>query len=167
MSPSVPSPERLAQKIAEQIVSRVVDALDVNALVAKIDVQDVVDRIDVNKVVASVDVEALMDRIDVEAVVARIDVNALMARVDVNALVDKIDVDSLIEQTELGSLIAKSTTGALTQGMDLLRSQGVGLDDFVSRIVNKALRRKGDYPVGPPLLTRPAAALSAGPAVSS
>ena len=58
--------------------------------------------------------------------------------------------------------MARSTSSVLTVGLDLVRSQGVGLDDFVSRWVNKALRRKGELPAGPPLLVP--AALNAGPA---
>ena len=37
--------------------------------------------------------------------------------------------------------------------LDLVRAQGVGLDDFVARWVNRVLRRKSDdWPVGPPEL---------------
>jgi hypothetical protein len=86
-----------------------------------------------------------------------------MDRVDVEALTERIDVDELVQKTELGSIIARSTTGVLSEGLDLIRSQGVGLDDFSNRWVNRILRRKGELPVGPPLLTGTAGALSAGP----
>ena len=68
-----------------------------------------------------------------------------------------------MSRTELGSIIARSTTSVLTEGLDLVRSQGVGLDDFTNRWVNRILRRKGELPAGPPLLVP--AALTAGPPI--
>jgi hypothetical protein len=93
-----------------------------------------------------------------------VDIDALVDRVDVQELVDRIDVDSLVANTELGSVIARSTSSVLSEGMDLVRSQGVGLDGFVNRWVNRILRRKGDIPLGPPLLVRPQGELAAAPA---
>jgi len=49
--------------------------------------------------------------------------------------------------------------------LDLVRSQGVGLDDFCARWTNRILRRKpGGLPIGPPLLISPPTppALAAG-----
>ncbi len=150
--------DRLAQAVAERVVNLVVDALDVDALV---------ERVDVDRIVSRVDVDALMARVDVERVVERVDVNAIVERVDVAQVVDRLDIDALVAQTELGSIIAKSTTGVLTEILDLLRSQGVGLDDFLARWVNRILRRApGSLPLGPPLLI-PAATLPTGPAPST
>ena len=61
-----------------------------------------------------------------------------------------------MEQTELGSIIARSTTGIITEILDVIRSQGVGLDDFILRWGNRADRagraRSRTGPTGPPLL---------------
>src|SRR6202453_2905713 len=59
----------------------------------------------------------------------------------VNAIVNEIDIDSLVEQTELGSIIARSTTGILTEVLDVVRAQGVGLDDFILRWGNRLIGR--------------------------
>jgi len=89
----------------------------------------------------------------VDALLERVNVNAIVERVDVGQVVDRLDIDALVAHTELGSIIAKSTTGVLTEILDLLRSQGVGLDDFLARWVNRLLRRApGSLPLGPPLL---------------
>lgn len=72
-------PERLAQAVAERVVALVVDALDVNALLARIDVDALLDRVDVDELLARVDVDALVARLDVEQLVARIDLAATMA----------------------------------------------------------------------------------------
>ena len=77
-------------------------------------------------------------------------------KVDINAIVDKIDIDALVEQTELGSIIARSTTGILTEVLDVIRAQGVGLDDFIFRWANRLIGRRkrvAGWPAGPPLLT--------------
>ncbi|HEX4083132.1 MAG TPA: hypothetical protein VHX40_09235 [Acidimicrobiales bacterium] len=136
--------ERLAQAIAERVVNLVVEAIDVDALVARIDIDALVERVDVN---------ALVERVDVERIVERVDVNALVERIDIDRIVGQLDIDALVEQTELGAIIAKSTTGVLTEALDLLRSQGVGVDDFVARWTNRLLRRDpASLPEGPPLL---------------
>jgi hypothetical protein len=136
--------EHLAQAIAERIVTLVVDAIDIDALI---------DRIDVDKIVARVDVDKIVERVDVDRIVARVDVQKIAERIDVNAIVDQLDIDNLVQHTELGSIIARSTTGVVTELLDVVRSQGVGLDDFTFRWANRLVGRKvDDLPLGPPLL---------------
>ena len=111
--------------------------------------QAVAERV-VALVVASLDVDALVQRVDVDKLVQRVDVDALVERVDVQRLVGELDMDALVEQTELGAIIAKSTTGVATEVLDVVRAQGVGLDDFFARWTNRVLRRDPSaLPVGP------------------
>ena len=138
--------EQLAQALAERLVPLIVDAIDLNAVLDKVDIEALIERVDINKVV---------ERVDIEAVVERVDVQKVIERVDINAIVDEIDIDALVEQTELGSIIARSTTGVLTEILDVIRAQGVGLDDFILRWSNRLLGRRkkiADWPDGPPLL---------------
>ncbi len=107
------------------------------------------------------DVEKIIGRVDVEKIIERVDVEKLIDRVDINSIVDKIDIDSLVEQTELGSIIARSTTGVVTEILDVIRAQGVGLDDFIFRWGNRLIGRRArvsTWPEGPPLLVEPKAA---------
>jgi hypothetical protein len=141
--------EQLAQAVAERVVSIVMDAIDMDALL---------NRIDVDSVVARVDVDAVVNRVDVDRLIDRVDVEKIIQRVDVEKIVERIDIDAIMEQTELGSIIARSTTGVASEVLDLVRAQGVGLDDFVARWVNRILRRRGeDLPLGPAALVGPAA----------
>ena len=72
---------------------------------------------------------------------------------DILGVVEKVDIDSLVRNTELGAIIAQSTTGVASEALDVARSQGVGLDNVLSRAVDRVLRRDGsNRPVGPPLL---------------
>lgn len=144
--------EQLAQALAERIVPMVIEAIDIDSLIDRVDVDKVVSRVDVDNVVSKVDVDKIIDRVDVQKIIER---------VDVNAIVEKIDIDALVEQTELGSIIARSTTGILTEILDVIRAQGVGLDDFIFRWANRLIgrrRRIADWPEGPPLLVEAKAA---------
>jgi len=152
--------EQLAQAIAERLVPLVLDAIDIDALIDRVDVDKIVARVDVDRVVDRVDIEKIIDRVDIEKIIDRVDVQKIIERVDINAIVDEIDIDSLVEHTELGSIIARSTTGVLTEILDVIRSQGVGLDDFILRWGNRIIgrgRRVTDWPQGPPLLVAPKA----------
>ena len=136
--------EQLAQAVAERVVSIVMDAIDIDALLERIDVDALVSRVDVDGVVSRVDVEKLIERVDVEKIIER---------VDVEKIIQRVDIDALMEQTELGTIIARSTTGVASEVLDVIRAQGVGLDDFFARWVNRVLRRNPDeLPLGPPPL---------------
>ena len=136
--------EQLAQAVAERVVSIVMEAVDIDALL---------ERIDVDALVSRVDVEKIIDRVDVEKIIDRVDVDKIIDRVDVEKIIDRVDVDSLMERTELGTIIARSTTGVASEVLDVIRAQGVGLDDFLARWVNRILRRSADdLPLGPPTL---------------
>jgi uncharacterized RDD family membrane protein YckC len=133
--------ERLPQAVAEAVVTRILQLIDVNEIIARVDVNSVVQRVDVN---------AIVDKVEVERVLEDVDVNALMARVDINAIAGRLDIDQLMQNTEFSTLIAKSTTGALSEFLDLLRRQIVAVDVFFDR-----LWRRGRFdaaPAGPPAL---------------
>lgn len=141
--------EQLAQSLAEHIVPLIVDAINIDAILEKVDIDQLVSRVDVDKIV---------DRVDIEKIIDRVDIQKIIERVDINAIVDEIDIDALVEQTELGSIIARSTTGVATEILDVIRAQGVGLDDFILRWGNRLVgRRKSlvNWPEGPPLLVPP------------
>ena len=142
----------------DQVLGRVdldalIDRLDVDAVIGRVDVGGLVDRVDVAGIVDRVDVGRIVRRVDVDAIVRRVDVAAIVDRVDVARVVDRVDVDAIVGRTELGSLIVRSTSGVATEAVDLVRSQTVGLDGFLGRLVDRVLRRDpAGRPVGPPLL---------------
>jgi hypothetical protein len=147
--------EQLAQSLAEHIVPLIVEAIDIDSILDKVDVEKLVERVDVEKVIERVDVQKIIDRVDIQQVIDKVDIQQVLDKVDINAIVDKIDIDALVEQTELGSIIARSTTGVLTEVLDVIRAQGVGLDDFILRWGNKLAgrgKKVADWPKGPPLL---------------
>jgi hypothetical protein len=122
----------LAQAVAERAVDLVVSALDVNALL---------DQVDLN---------AVLDRIDINQVLDRIDLDRLLERVDVNDILQHVDVEALVEQTDLGAVIARSSSGVASDVLDVVRSQTVGLDEFIARWIGRLRRRPYTGPPGPP-----------------
>ncbi len=128
----VPRAEALAQAVAGRAGERVVSALDVNALLGR------------------VDLNAVLDQVDIDRVLDRIDLDRVLGRMDLNGLVEHIDVDALIEQTDLGAVIARSSSGVASDALDMVRSQTVGLDEFIARWVGRLRRRPYAGPPGPP-----------------
>jgi hypothetical protein len=156
--------EQLAQAVAERVVSIVMEAIDIDALLDRIDVDGLIKRVDVDAVVSRVDVDRLIDRVDVEKIIERVDVEKIIERVDIKGVVERVDIDALVEQTELGTIIARSTSGIASEALDVVRAQAVGLDDFFARWVNRVLRRPpADIPLGP---ATPAVSAATPPALS-
>jgi hypothetical protein len=97
----------------------------------------------INGVVLSMDLNPVIDKLDLDAIIAKVDLNKALESVDVNGLV---------ERTELGPLIASATSGVASEAVDAARSAGVGLDSFVHRWVDRALRREDLGALGPALV---------------
>jgi hypothetical protein len=139
--------------VAKEVAPEVVGVLDVDGVIQEIDIQAVLDRVDLNSLLDRVDLDELLGRLDVNALVERLDLNQIVAKVDMNALLENVDVDALVERTEIGSIIARSGAGVAGKVLDVARSQGVGLDFFVHRWMDRLLRRRpSPRPGGPALL---------------
>ena len=135
----IPRSERWAQATTERVVELVVSALDVNALL---------DQVDLN---------AVLDQVDLDRVLDRVDLDRLLKRVDLNDIIKRIDVEALVEQTDLGAVIARSSSGVASDVLDVVRSQTVGLDEFIARWIGRLRRRPYTGPPGPPDRLRPRA----------
>jgi hypothetical protein len=117
----LPAAEALAQAVAERALEIVVAALDMNAM---------------------------LDRVDMNRVLDRIDLDRLVGRMDLNSVVERIDIDALVEQTDLGAVIARSSSGVASDALDVVRSQAVGLDEFIARWIGRLRRRRYTGPPG-------------------
>lgn len=140
-----------AQRDAVAETQRLLEVV-VPEIVRLVDVDGIVRRIDVDALLRRSDVEALLARVDLDALIGRVDVDAIADRIDVNAIVQRVDVEAVVEETELGTIVARSTSGFASEALDAARAQTVGADTLVTRIVDRLLRRRGEGPLGPPLL---------------
>ena len=110
-------------------------------MVAALDMNALLDRVDMNHVLNQVDIERVLDRIDLDR---------LVERMDLNSIVEHIDVDALVERTDLGAVIARSSSGVASNALDVVRSQTVGLDEFIARWIGRLRRRRYSGPPGLP-----------------
>ena len=137
-------------------VSALLERIDMSALLDRIDVDEIVNRVDVDRIISRVDVDEIVNRVDVDRIIQRVDVDAIIGRVDIAEVVGRVDVDQLVSRTEIGGLIAKSTSGVVSQALDVVRQQGVGLDTVIARAASRLMRRDPtSMPAGPRLLIEP------------
>ena len=106
--------------------------------------------LDMNELLDQVDLNAVLDQVDINQVLDRIDLDRLLRRIDLNDIVQHLDFDALIEQTDLGAIIAASSSGVAGDVLDAVRSQTVGLDEFIARWIGRLRRRPYSGPPGPP-----------------
>jgi uncharacterized RDD family membrane protein YckC len=146
--------ERLPHAIAEQVVRRVVEMLDIDEIIRQVDVNAIVQRVDVNALMANVDVDAIIARVDANEIVDRVDIDRIVERIDVNAIADRIDIDAIVKKADLGPIIAQSTTGMLGEFLGFLRREVVSLDDLLDAITFFKRRTEG-RPKRPPAAAPP------------
>ena len=116
----------------------------------RVDVDKVVDRVDVDKILDRVDVDRLVDRVDLDRLLAKVDLDELLARVNVNAVADgwtstpspsaSTSTPSAMH-TDIGAMIAARPAASRATRGTCVRSQAVGLDEWIARWVARLLRR--------------------------
>jgi hypothetical protein len=107
------------------------------AAIAAAVVPAVVERIDVNTLLGKVDVDALVSRIDVNPTLDQVDVDELAGRVDMGAVAREA-----LEGVDLGDLIQESTAGIAIDTMEAVRVQAMNADELLARIVDRLLGRR-------------------------
>ena len=130
------------------------ERVDLDALVADVDIEAVIDRvdldavarrIDIGMIIDRVDIDAIADRIDLERVVRRLDVDGIVATVDLPAVIERIDVVGLAEdvigEIDLPEIIRDSTGSLASHVVSEGRMQSVGADEAITRLVDRWLRR--------------------------
>jgi hypothetical protein len=108
-------PERIAQAVAERVVTLVVGALDLNAL---------------------------LERVDVDALLERVDIAALLERVDMDELLARIDVEHLVTRINLASTMASTASDAAEGTLSAVRRTGVRGDDLSARLADRLRGRR-------------------------
>lgn len=149
--------------------------VDLDSLVATVDLDAVAARLDVEAVVARVDLDAIAGRLDVEAVVARVDLDAIAARLDIEAVLDRLDltqtvltrvdlkavveevlsqidlpalVEEVLDEIDLPEIIRDSTGTMASETVRSARMHGVNADEAVTRAVDRLLLRRRPSPGG-------------------
>ena len=142
------------ERIIERVDLRaIVDRLPLDEIVARIDVDEIVARVDLDRVLDRVDIERIVDRVDLNKIAERIDVDAVAARMDLDAVVARMDLVGIaryvIDELDLPEIIRGSTGTMATETVEGIRIQGMSADRLVSRLVDRALHRRGERDMEP------------------
>jgi hypothetical protein len=103
-----------ADRVLRRVVRQVTDA--------------VLQHVDFVHIVEQIPLDEIVDKIDLEAIISNVDVAAL--------------VNDLVTEIDLGGIIRESTEGVTAEAVDVVRSQTVKTDLFVSKVVDRVLFRK-------------------------
>jgi hypothetical protein len=158
--------QRRAQEVATRavraVIAAVLDAIDLDQVVARVDLDRIIGRVDPNQIAARIDLNRIVERIDVDGIAARIDLDGIAARIDLDAIVARVDIDAIvaridlpglteqvIEEVDLGELIRESSSTMASETVDALRVQGMRADGLVNRVVDRILLRQGQRRTGP------------------
>lgn len=140
----------ILSRFTKRATGVVVDAVEPDDILGKVDINSLLDRIDVNDLLDRVDPDALLDRVDVNRLLDRVDVNALMERVDVDALMDRVDVEAIVERAGIADIVMESTGALAGSAIDVFRRQLVSLDTITGRFAYRIRGRdSATRPVAP------------------
>ncbi len=114
-------PRRRLGSLTGSVSNRVIEEVDVDAVVRRIDIDALASRIDMDALANRIDVDALLGRVDVDALLARIDVDALLARVTVDDVLDRVDVNRLLDRVEVDRLLDRVDVDRLLDRVDVDR----------------------------------------------
>jgi hypothetical protein len=104
----------LTQLVVDRVqIDRIVATVDLNGVAALIDIDALVAGVDLNAVVERIDIDAIVAGVDLNAVVERIDIDALVSGVDLNAVVERIDIDAIAATLDLNAIIGRLDLAAL------------------------------------------------------
>ena len=109
----------VTSRLIEIVAAGVIDRLDVDAIIARVDIAALVERIDVDAVIAKADLDAVIDRLDLDAVIARVDVGRVLDRIDVDAVARRIDLEALLARVDVDALAARVDIQAIIDRVDI------------------------------------------------
>ncbi len=116
--------------------------VDLDGVVARVDMDAIIDRLDLDGVVARVDMDAIIDRLDLDAgrrwpsstgstwtrsvdqarldgVVARVDIDAIIDRLDLDAIAARLDVDAVVARADFDAVIDRIDLDAVAAKLDV------------------------------------------------
>jgi hypothetical protein len=78
-----------------------------------------------------------------ENVIAQLDFVRIVEQVPVDDIAAAIDIEAIVRRIDLGGVIRESTASITMETVDAVRTQGIALDGWASRVVDRVLLRKG------------------------
>src|SRR5215213_1610200 len=133
--------ERMATVIVPVVVREVLDTLDLNVVI--------LERVDLDGLVAKVDIAEIIDRVDIDAVVRQVDLDAIVDRLNVVDLAEEV-----ISEIDLPEIIRDSTGSMASHVVRDARMQSINADEAVAGLVDRLLRRRGKRSTAGPRQTQ-------------
>jgi hypothetical protein len=88
-----------------QLTEKLIRYVDLDAVVASVDLDAAAARLDVDAVVRRADLDAAAARLDVDAVVRRADLDGAVSRVDVDVIAQRLDLDAVLDRLDLTAVV--------------------------------------------------------------
>jgi hypothetical protein len=77
-----------------------------------------------------------------ENVIAQLDFVRIVEQIPIDDIAASIDVEAIVQRIDLGGVIRESTASLTMETVDAIRSQGISVDAWTSRVVDRVLLRK-------------------------
>jgi hypothetical protein len=77
-----------------------------------------------------------------ENLIAQLDFVRIVEQLPMEEIAAHVDVEAIVQRIDLGGVIRESTAGVGAEAVDALRSQGVALDTFSAKMIDKILFRR-------------------------
>jgi len=142
-----PSAATVSALLARRLVNEVLDCLDLtavvldrvdlDAIIASVDIEAVVRRMDLTRLVLDlVDLEAIVRSVDLDAIIASVDIEAVVRRLDLTRLVlDLVDLDAIVATVDIEAILARVDVNGVAERVDITpiidRIDLVGLASYV------------------------------------
>ena len=94
-----------------------------------------------NRAEASAVVPVLVQQV-AENIVSELDFERLVRRIPVEDIVAQVDVEAIVARIDLGGVIRESTVTVGAEAVEALRAQGMAIDAWSARVVDRLLFRK-------------------------
>lgn len=97
--------------------------------------------------------DRLTGLVPVDAVLRNVDVQALIDRIDMNEVLDRIDMNAVVARMDLPAIVQRSVRSATSGTLDEVRAAGARLDHWITRQVDRLLRRSDGWRTAEPVTT--------------
>ena len=77
-----------------------------------------------------------------ENVLAQLDLPRIVSQIPIEDIVEQVDIEAIVARIDLGASSASRRSVSPTEAVDALREQGMALDTFAARVVDRLLFRK-------------------------
>jgi hypothetical protein len=123
------------------VTAAVLDRIDLNAVIAGVDINRLVGSLDIDAIVAGVDINGVVESLDIDAIVAGVDVGKVIDGIDLAAIARQV-----IEAVDLPEIVRESSGAMASDTVRGVRLRTVEADEQVSRVVDRLLGRRRPRP---------------------